>query len=234
MLYHVFLPLDASAWTFQSVFPLFLFFLIIFGISHLTVKFHTARAVHTSRFPPSHLTVAASLFACFFLASLLPLMFHLYSLHAISTLPLLLYSHTLRIWTLIIFQYLSNYNFIKFILHLFLIYFAFIWFSHLFSASSWILVFFRIFSIIIALDNFCTSVALHLYFNSTSVALRYVSEDFCIQLSQYKILAYSWSYMMILLYSSISTSIYSYTSRNVLKQANVLCCLGHQWNRMCQ
>ena len=144
MLYHVFSSLNASAWTFMSIFPLFLVFLIIFGISHLTVKFHTACAVHTSLFPPSHLTVAASLFACFFLVSLLPRMFHLYSLHAISTSPLLLYSLTLRIWTLVIFQYLSNYNFIKFILHLFMIYFAFIWFSYLFSAFSWILVFFRI------------------------------------------------------------------------------------------
>ncbi len=50
MLYRVFSPLNASAWLFLSIFPLFLVFLNNSDISHLTVVFHTA-------WLGSHLTV---------------------------------------------------------------------------------------------------------------------------------------------------------------------------------
>ena len=125
-LYRVFSPLNTSEWLFLPIFPLFLVFPVNYDISHLMVNFTPHGLVHTSRFPPSHLTAVTSLLACFFLASLSPLMFHLHSLHVISTLPQLLYSLYIKTQELAYLFTLSTYEFFRFILHLFLVYFAFI------------------------------------------------------------------------------------------------------------
>ena len=78
------------------------------------------------------------------------------------------------------------YNFSEFILHLFLIYFDFIWISHLFPASSWFLVFFRIFCNYYcfgpSLHFICTSFAHHLHFKARHLIFALLNEDIRIQL----------------------------------------------------